>query len=260
MQTKWRHLARTLKSDVRGQWARLKGRAHSGVCPICDGPTLFVIRGEWLRDQYLCQRCGSIPRWRALMYVLAETYPEWRSLSIHECSPGGPLSTKLAGECSGYLPTHFFPGVECGTVHNGFRCEDLMAQSFPNEQFDLVITSDVFEHLPDVRSASREITRTLRPGGAHIFTVPWYHWKTTLVRAVYENGSVRHIEPPDYHGNPIDASGSLVFTEWGSELPFFINEWTGLPITIHKLRDRLTGIAGEFREVFVMHKPRIDNV
>ncbi|MEJ0090072.1 MAG: class I SAM-dependent methyltransferase [Limisphaerales bacterium] len=121
--------------------------------------------------------CQSIPRWRALMSVVAELYPKWRELKIHESSPGGSLSDKLARECKAYLPTHFFPDIPRGQIHKGFRCEDLLAQTFENESFDLVITSDVFEHLPDVGTAVNEIMRTLKPGGAHIFTVPWFRTK-----------------------------------------------------------------------------------
>ena len=104
-----------------------------------------------------------------------------------------------------------------------------MAQTFEDRSFDLVITSDVFEHLPDVAPAVREIMRTLKPGGAHIFTVPWFRSKKTLVRAVMKDGKVRHLEKPDYHGNRIDSSGSLVFTEWGMELPFLLQEWANCP-------------------------------
>ena len=91
-------------------------------------------------------------------------------------------------ECPEYLPTHFFADTPRGQIHKGFRCEDLMAQTFENESFDLVITSDVFEHLPDVAPAVREIMRTLKPGGAHIFTVPWVRWSKTLVRALVKDG------------------------------------------------------------------------
>ena len=129
-----------------------------------------------------------------------------------------------------------------------------MAQTFEDRSFDLVITSDVFEHLPNVAPAVREIMRTLKPGGAHIFTVPWFRSKKTLVRAVMKDGKVRHLEKPDYHGNRIDSSGSLVFTEWGMELPFLLQEWGKLPVTIHTIRDRSLGIDGKFREVFVQQK------
>ena len=168
---------------------------------------------------------------------------------------GGPLSRKLEKECARYLPTHFFPEATRGTIYKGFRCEDLTAQTLANESLDIVVTSDVLEHVPDAAAALREILRTLRPGGSHIFTVPWFHSKQTLVRAVIENGQLRHLEKPDYHGNPIDSSGALVFTEWGEEFPFKAAEWTGVPIVIHSLRDRRLGIDGEFREVFVQKKP-----
>jgi hypothetical protein len=62
-----------------------------------------------------------------------------------------------------------------------------------------------------------------RAGGAHVFTVPWYWWKDTLIRAVCaEDGTITHIEKPEYHGNPIDSQGSLVVTEWGRDLCDFI--------------------------------------
>src|SRR5439155_8641353 len=48
----------------------------------------FEIEGPWLRDEYKCVNCQSIPRWPALMLVVAELYPKWRELKIHESFPG----------------------------------------------------------------------------------------------------------------------------------------------------------------------------
>ena len=45
---------------------------HYGYCPICVAPTRFSARYAWLRDHYLCDRCGSIPRQRALTLVLED--------------------------------------------------------------------------------------------------------------------------------------------------------------------------------------------
>lgn len=89
-----------------------------------------------------------------------------------------------------------------------------------------------------------------------MFTVPWYWWKKTLVRAVRnDDGNVANLEPPDYHGNPIDENGSLVVTEWGPELCDFIYRNSGLTTTALLIRDMKLGLAGEFCEVFISKKP-----
>jgi len=43
-----------------------------------------------------------------------------------------------------------------------------------DESFDLVITQDFFEH---VLRPAKEIARTLKSGGAHIYAVPYDRWK-----------------------------------------------------------------------------------
>ena len=226
-----------------------------GTCPICEKRTVFVKEGPWLRNQFLCYRCGSIPRWRALIHVLETRFPGWREKEIHESSPGGPASSKLARECKRYTPTHFFPDVVPGDLKAGIRCENLETQTFADGSFDLVVTSDVFEHVLDPAHAFAEIARTLRTGGAHVFTVPWYWWKETLVRAVRaEDGQIKNLEPPDYHRNPIDESGSLVVTEWGQQLCDFIYRSSGMTTTAILIRDMKLGLAGEFCEVFISSK------
>jgi hypothetical protein len=246
-----------IKRPLRRPWKLLGGKCHRGYCAICECPVYFDIEGPWLRDQYKCAKCGSIPRLRALFTVVNQIYPEWRKLSIHESSPAGSLSAKMARECPAYLASHFFPDAPRGQEHNGFRCEDLLNLTFPDESFDLVITSDVLEHVPNVAVAIREIVRTLKPGGAHIFTVPWFRKNKTLVRAEIRDGTLHHLEKPDYHGNPVSDEGSLVFTEWGRELPFWLQEWGQVPVNIYAIRDRFLGIDGEFLEVFVQQKPPI---
>jgi len=232
----------------------LTGDYNSGYCPICQARTLFIIKDSWLRDHYFCIRCASIPRWRALIYVLQSYFPDWRNLHIHESSPGGASSDKLRRECGNYIATHFFPDTPVGEMKYGFRCENLERQTFQDEQFDLVVTQDVFEHILNPALALKEVCRTLKPGGAHLFTIPWYYWKKTLVRATESNGSIRHLEEPDYHGNPIDASGSLVVTEWGWDFCDFIYEQSGMTTTVIRITNRRMGIDGKFIEVFISRK------
>jgi SAM-dependent methyltransferase len=46
---------------------------------------------------------------------------------------------------------------------------------FPDGAFDIVVISEVLEHIPDDRSAIAEVNRVLRPGGTLVVTVPrWW--------------------------------------------------------------------------------------
>ncbi len=242
-------------SSARTFGRALRGGFYFGWCPICEKRTVFCKPSEWLRDDLLCAWCRSIPRFRAFIHTLELHFPNWRELRIHESSPGGASSEKLARECLHYTPTHYFPEVPSGETKDGYRCENLEEQTFPDESFDLVITQDVFEHILDPARAFAEVARTLKPGGAHVFTVPWYYWKETVVRAVREGDEVRHLKDPEYHGNPIDPGGSLVVTEWGRDLGDFIYLCSGLTTTAIRTIDRRRGIEAAFIEVFISQKP-----
>ena len=50
-----------------------------------------------------------------------------------------------------------------------FAVGDAMNLSFPPEQFDVVICSQVYEHVPDASKMMTEIRRVLRPGGVCYF-------------------------------------------------------------------------------------------
>ncbi|MGO8670239.1 MAG: class I SAM-dependent methyltransferase [Capsulimonadaceae bacterium] len=250
--------ATSFKSGLRravevARFAR-HGKADYGVCPICEGPTFFLRTGDWLRDQYLCCRCRSIPRFRGLIHVLERTYPTWRHLIIHESSPDGAGSMKIAREAAFYSPSQYFPDVPLGKSKNGVRCENLERLTFADKSFDLFITQDVFEHVLNPGPAFREIERVLKPGGAHVFTVPVFAGRPTLVRAIERDGQIEHLEPPDYHGNPIDEKGSLVIREWGDDLIEFIDSQTSLTTETFALNDVHRGLVAEFLQVYVSRK------
>jgi len=232
---------------------------NKGFCTICEGATLFIETADWLRDHYLCVRCGSIPRQRALIKTIQGRFPNYRSLAIHESSPSGPASAKLRKECPGYLPTQFFPEQKSGEVHRGFRCENLEKMTFADDSFDLLITQDVLEHVMNPSKAFAEIARTLKPGGAHVFTVPLYKGKQTVVRAKEEDGEIQYLEEKDFHSNPVDENGSLVVTEWGDDLLQRIEDASGMPTEMLTFSDRGMGLEAEFLDVFVSRKPKPGN-
>jgi SAM-dependent methyltransferase len=49
---------------------------------------------------------------------------------------------------------------------------DITAINQPDESYDVVICSNVLEHIPDDAKALREIRRVLKPGGTTILMVP----------------------------------------------------------------------------------------
>ena len=228
-----------------------------GHCAVCAAPAHFVARDSWLRDNLRCQSCGSIPRERALMTVLEQRYPDWRALAMHESSPGLPSSKKLERECKAYLSTHFFPDIAPGEFKFGVRCENLESQTFPDESFDLVVTQDVMEHVLDPEAAFRDIARTLRSGGAHVFTTPVYKGLArSIVYARRGGAGIEYlVQPPEYHGNPIDEKGALVTMHYGADIGELIFRWSGLATTVYVIRDPALGLAGEFLEVMVTVKP-----
>jgi SAM-dependent methyltransferase len=233
----------------------IQGRMTIGHCPICERRTAFCKEGSWLRDQFKCTRCSSIPRWRAMIVVLQRFFPNWREMTIHESSPAGAASDKIARECKSCVQTHWFPDVPPGEMRLAYRCENLEQQTFSDATFDLVVSQDVFEHVLDPASGFREVARTLKSGGAHVFTIPWYYWKPTLVRASRdEMDKICYHAKPEYHGNPLDANGSLVVTEWGADFCDFIFKSSGLMTTAVHIRDTKQGIDADFIEVFISRK------
>ena len=232
--------------------ALARHRGNFGWCSVCEARTLFVELGAWLRDEYLCIRCRSIPRNRAFMLALGEERPDWRRATIHESSPSGAASAKLARECPQYTSSQWLPEVERGAFSGGVRCEDVQALTLADSSVDIFVTQDVFEHVLEPERGFAEVARVLRPGGAHVFTVPVYQRASTHVRAEPDGeGGIRHVDEPDYHVNPVDPAGSLVVREWGLDLPEVVDA-AGPTSTrlVHRV-DRKLGIDGEFAEVVV---------
>ncbi len=60
---------------------------------------------------------------------------------------------------------------------------------------------------------------------------------------------------PKYHGNPVDANGSLVTMHWGYDIASFIVEKAGTPTVIIVLYNIDLGICTEFIDVLISLKP-----
>jgi SAM-dependent methyltransferase len=236
--------------------------SYFGYCNVCCSPTNFIASDAWFRDFLICKVCQSIPRERAILKVLSDWYPGYKDMAIHESSPAlRGASQYLRTNCPNYSTSQYLPHCKFGTTDNstGYRSENLEALTFPAEHFDIFITQDVMEHIFNPLQASKEIARVLKPGGAHIFTVPLINKAQPTERwaAIDSSGTVQFLKTPEYHGNPVDSSGSLVTMHYGYDLAGVITTSTDCPTTIVQIDMMEFGIRAEYIEVLVMQKPQV---
>lgn len=138
--------------------------------------------------------------------------PQMQELAVAEINAAGDLHQTLRA----------LPGLrysEYGSTAVDIPSEDLLNLSYPDASFDLVITSDVLEHVPDAARALREIARILKPKGLHVFSVPvvWSQSRSRQ-RAEIRNGQIVHHLPPSHHGAEYALQGDfLVCHEFGRD-------------------------------------------
>ena len=186
-----------------------------------------------MREHHACRGCGASLRYRLQASAITATYgridatlaelvlePSFRELAIYEPGIVGPFRALLS-ELPGYVNSYYWANIAAGEEHDGVRSEDLRSLTYADDSFDLVITSDIFEHVRGPMRAFAEIFRVLRPGGYHIFTVPlrWPFSGTSESRVDYSGPEDVFTVPPVYHGSPTDPKGSLVYTDFGMDLP-----------------------------------------
>lgn len=191
------------------------------------------------------------------MLTIEKYFPNWRNLDIHESSPSNRgASNKLKKNCKRYVSSQYYPNQPFGTVINSNRNEDLENQTFSDSIFDIVVTQDVMEHVYNPDRAFLEVARTLKKGGAHIFTVPLInkHDKTEVWATKGEDGNPVFTKTEEYHNNPVDPNGSAVTMHWGFDIVDFIRIKSGLKTTIEHIDNLDFGIRAEYIEVLVSQK------
>lgn len=249
-----------------GEYAGAIRHRRFGRCSVCGrfGPRLYrrrvippkleqlwgmspaVAQAMAHKESDDCPFCGAKLRCRRLADVLLSTYPtdppsrslrDWvkrdaiRSLRVAEINRIDGLHEELRR-----LPRHEYsehlPGVEPGTIVDGTRCEDLTRLTYADGAFDLVLTSETLEHVPDPDAALREIHRVLAPGGLHVFTIPILPVVArTFARArLRPDGSMEELARPISH--PGGDTGYPVFTEFGADFPA-IADAQGFVTTMH---------------------------
>lgn len=99
----------------------------------------------------------------------------------------------------------------------GIGREDITCLSYANDSFDLVIHSEVLEHVAEVNKALSECVRVLKPNGVCVFSIPVMMDRKTKKRAEYDKklGKVKYLMPACYHGS--GERDNLVYWEFGGD-------------------------------------------
>lgn len=174
-------------------------------------PPEEITRGGDLREGLAVR--GIISRHRAVMRIIEQTVDmgAWPSLRIYAPEAVTAMALRLRSVFPKFWGSEFTLDPERRGAMYPIPFEDLTALTLPSDMFDLVMTNEVLEHVPDIDAALAEMARILKPGAWHIGTHPMVHQEPSIVKSVLKNGRVVHLAEAEYHGDPFSDSGSLVF-------------------------------------------------
>ena len=267
---------------------RDRRRDRRGHCSACGSDTVFRfnswvipddLRAAWgdprvsdaytRRESMFCRSCCASLRVRRFADVILSLYgpgmgslaalvgdPAFRRLAVAEVNTIGSMGSlhSILARLPRLAFSEYRGPDRLGEVIDGARNEDICRLTYADASFDLMLSSDTLEHVPDFRAALRETRRVLKPGGRHLFTVPIVASRaTTKTRAeIGADGVIVHRLEPLYHGRgaglyryvPV-GEDLLTFTEFGRDLVDHIRE-AGLEPEVFDTPDDDTGAGMVF--------------
>jgi len=259
--------------DLRVSTLALAERYVDGRCNICAKPARFVVSSDVLRENLVCPHDSCIGRYRAVAATLAFEYfgdaqrdlddvihaliGQRRRVYLTENNTSiyrrfQALMPADLLEVSEFFGDEFRPGERV----DGVRHENLEQTSFEDAAFDLIITSEVMEHVPDALKAEREIVRLLRPGGLYAFTVPLdpYGPDDIILSVKRPDGIIVHFGEPVYHGDPRRQEGVLAYRIFAARALERRFRDLGCTLTTYRVWSQAYGILGNYAWVHVARK------
>jgi O-antigen biosynthesis protein len=228
-----------------------------GHCQVCEKPARFFYKEEALwRESLNCEHCRTTSRYRSItrgvLRAITElsgedaqslatlSHDSTKKLSVYDTQPpfyyetcAYPLPDLL--KATGWITvalSQYKPNKPLGEVlAKGVTNQNLECLTFADGSLDIVITSDVMEHVRMDDRAHREIYRVLKPSGIYIFTVPHNRaWDQTLIRVAITDPADPakdvHLLEPEYHGdtNSDEGTGVLAYRAYGRDIEKHLTE------------------------------------
>jgi SAM-dependent methyltransferase len=198
-----------------------------GVCDICECQTTFIATPQKMPegDQFAFR----VPWWQGVgcgckMSTLDRTVIRVfldggsKEERLYHVGYHSAFRRWLSERMPNVTASQYEEGRRPGEIENDIRYEDLTSLSFADNEFDCIICMEVLEHIPDYQAGLREMARTLKPGGRALLSFPWLggeHYDHFIRAELLPDGSINHIHPPEYHGDPAKAQGILSFRAFG---------------------------------------------
>jgi SAM-dependent methyltransferase len=211
---------------VRGNRAVLDER-RIDVCAATIARKGIKFRGQTIKPSQLDKASGNYresfvyqgvnSRKRAL---LVEMFRDMRSRKLNAKDTRvyapealGGFAAFLAAEFPLFQGSEYLPDPEQQRKLAPVEHQDLAALTYPDAAFDYVLVNDIFEHVPDLSAVLGQVQRVLAPGGVLLSTFPFaLKREEHLVKATLDaNGHIEYHMEPEYHEDPVDDKGVLVF-------------------------------------------------
>lgn len=138
---------------------------------------------------------------------------------------------------------------------------DALALPYDNEEFDIVIASEILEHVPDDDRAIAELVRVLKPGGALAVTVPrWLPericWLLSDEYHANEGGHVRIYRADELRGQIAGRGLRFIHSAHAHALhsPYW---WLKCLVGVSKTDSRVVGAYHRLLVWDMMKRPRL---
>lgn len=241
-----------------------------GTCSACRAAVDFQVGYEhcfvladgarlpnW-REHLLCPGCRLNNRMRAAFHFLLERVDRAGALYLTEQVT--PLFRAVSAKFGRAVGSEFLrDGTRRGAANAaGIRHEDLTALTFPDRSFGCIGSFEVLEHIPDHRPALHHLFRCLAPGGTLLLTVPFALDRGGHVEraALRPDGSVEHLLPAEYHGDPLSGAGVLCFRHFGWDLLLDLEEAGFRDAALHFFWSRELGHLGGTQFIVTARRSR----
>ena len=227
-----KEFARRESAHSRPAVADFDKDGYTDSCTVCGHAGYLRREERSIRETYRCGGCGASLRYREQARLILDNFSredsghladlvneaEFQGLRIYEPGLIGPfrkLFHKLPGHCNSY----FWEDVPPGEFREDVQCQDLMNLTYEDNSFDLVLSSDIFEHVRKPFAGFQEVNRVLKPGGFHIFSIPPMHpmRPKTVFRVDTSGPEDVFVLPRHYHSAPMGGK-SLVYTDFGEDM------------------------------------------